>query len=38
LKRGRKPSVRESMRKFKELVKKAVLDRPKQRERGGPDR
>lgn len=37
LKRTKKTSVRETMRKFKELVKKAVIDRPKQRERGGPE-
>lgn len=35
LRREQKPSVREAMRSFKELVANAVLDRtPKQRERG----
>lgn len=40
LKRAERPSVRETMRKFKELVKTAVIDRTKdkQRERGGPER
>jgi len=39
LKRAERPSVRETMRKFRELIKTAVIDRPKekQRERGGPE-
>jgi len=41
LQREKRPSVREAMRNFKEVVKNAVLDRqPKQRERGergGPE-
>lgn len=40
LKRQSRPSVRETMRKFSELVKKAVIDRqPKrEKERSGPER
>ena len=37
-KREKQPSVRETMRKFAEVIKNAVLTRePKQRERGGPE-
>lgn len=37
-KREKQPSVRETMQKFKEVIKDAVLTRqPKQRERGGPE-
>ncbi len=38
LKRVSRPSVRESMRNFKELIQHKVLDRSKVRERSGPDR
>lgn len=42
LRREKRPSVREAMRNFKDIVKNAVLERqPKQRERGergGPER
>ena len=40
LKRVNKPSVRDTMHKFQELVKKAMLNRPKhkEKERGGPER
>lgn len=37
LKKTQRPSVLEAMRSFKELVKSAVLDRSKVRERGGPE-
>ena len=38
LKRESRPSVREAMRSFKELIQHKVLDRSKVRERSGPDR
>ena len=38
LKRVSRPSVREAMRSFKELIQHKVLDRSKIRERSGPDR
>ena len=38
LKRVSRPSVREAMRSFKELIQHKVLDRSKVRERSGPDR
>ena len=38
LKRVSRPSVRETMRSFKELIQHKVLDRSKVRERSGPDR
>ena len=38
LKRVSRPSVREAMRNFKELIQHKVLDRSKVRERSGPDR
>ena len=38
LKRVSRPSVREAMRSFKELIQHKVLDRAKVRERSGPDR
>ena len=38
LKRVSRPSVREAMRSFKELIQHKVLDRSKVRERRGPDR
>ena len=37
LRRAEKPSVLEMMRNFKELVKNAMLDRSKVRERSGPE-
>ena len=38
LKRVSRPSVREAMRSFRELIQHKVLDRSKVRERSGPDR
>ena len=38
LKRVSRPSVRESMRNFKELIQHKEIDRSKVRERSGPDR
>ena len=38
LKRVSRPSVREAMRSFKELIQHKVIDRSKVRERSGPDR
>ena len=38
LKRASRPSVREAMRSFKELIQHKVIDRSKVRERSGPDR
>lgn len=38
LKRVCRPSVREAMRSFKELIQHKVIDRSKVRERSGPDR
>ena len=32
-----RPSVRETMAKFKEILKNAVIDRTKHKERGGPE-
>jgi hypothetical protein len=36
--KSEKPSVRETMRKFRELVKHAVIDRTRHKERGGQER
>lgn len=38
LKKAKRPSVLEAMRKFKEIVKKPILDRSKVKERSGPER
>ena len=37
LQKAKKPSVREMMKNFKELVKKVVIDRSKVKERSGPE-